>query len=235
MPLKAQRAAPYMFNWTGCYIGGNVGGAWSNKTGDLVAHSAGFNLGQVGVNVPVGLGVDSSGVIGGGQIGCNWQSGTLVWGIETDIQGSGVSGTSNISIPAQGIFTATNTHAHDRLDWFGTLRARLGFTVTPMFLLYATGGLAYGSVSDDVSWIATPNTAGTFFGSGRDTRAGWTVGAGGEYAFGNNWSLKAEYLFVDLRNTQVTLLDPVHFPADFLTYRFKHQFNVGRVGLNYRF
>ena len=85
----------------------------------------------------------------------------------------------------------------DKLDWFGTVRGRLGFLATPTFLLYGTGGLAYGRVASATvnSFTATPDI---YTGSTSTTRAGWTAGAGGEWMFAPNWSAKAEYLYVDL-------------------------------------
>ena len=89
-----------------------------------------------------------------------------------------------------------------RLDWFGTLRARLGVTVAPTFLLYATGGLAYGGVRLNtlVNQQVTNSLVPPSFASASNssTRVGWTIGVGGEYAFSQNWSAKVEYLYYDL-------------------------------------
>jgi outer membrane immunogenic protein len=239
---KAPVVAPAVFSWTGCYVGANVGWGFAdrNNTGTLDGFTPDFTpTVTLGNNVPQNLGLRPEGVIGGGQIGCNWQSGFWVWGVEADFQGSDIHDSTTINLPGTGVFVPSTSTAEDRLRWFGTVRARLGFTVTPQWLLYATGGFAYGRVEDSASLFFTPATAGTFFGSHSETRGGWTVGAGTEYAFAptgwGQWSFKIEYLFVDLGTTKVTEFDPVHFPASSISYDFEHREHIVRAGLNYRF
>ncbi len=129
------------YNWSGFYVGGNIGYSWgrSRKTetlSDLATGTALFtNASRNGVN----------GVIGGGQVGYNWQASNWLFGLEADVQGSGEKGSSTIVCVACGDgpsnITSTLTQ---KLDWFGTVRGRAGVLVTPAVLLYATGGLAYG-------------------------------------------------------------------------------------------
>jgi outer membrane immunogenic protein len=98
-----------------------------------------------------------------------------------------------------------------------------------------TGGAAFGGVHSSVSNVYNPTTFGNFFGTSSDTRFGWVVGAGVEWAFSPNWSVKGEYLHVDLGSSNVTMLDPVNFPLDRATYHFRSEFDAVRVGINYRF
>jgi outer membrane immunogenic protein len=120
-----------------------------------------------------------------------------------------------------------------KIDWFGTVRARAGILASPRVLLYATGGLAYG----DVRTSETIGLAGFGF-SNTETRVGWTVGAGIEGAIGGNWTAKLEYLYLDLGRTSGTFLTTI--PAlggGFLASNYSSRItdNVLRVGVNYRF
>jgi outer membrane immunogenic protein len=159
---------------------------------------AGLNLGYEWGKVTNNP-TEPSGVAGGAQIGYNWQTGQFVFGAETDIQVSG----------------ADDTFAPWKFSnpWFGTLRGRAGFAIDNV-LLYATAGLAYGELS------------GAFFGLGEDkTLVGWTAGAGIEYGFTRNWSVKLEYLYMDLgsRTYSITGVDN------------GLQSNYLRLGVNYHF
>ncbi len=190
------------YTWTGFYFGGNAGYGWGSADThfdplpDAVTF---FNL------RPITLGPDPSGFIGGGQVGYNWQwNKWLVLGVETDFQGSDMEGSEFTSpiIRNDGTPFPNSTsflEAHERTQWFGTARGRIGFSPLCRLLVYATGGLAYGNID----YSATTN-----FGSGggfstypvsfSKTKTGWTVGGGLEYALTHHWSLKAEYLYYDL-------------------------------------
>lgn len=236
MPVKAPTAVPVAYTWTGCYIGGNVGGGWGQRTGDRGIINSGNGTLNAGIGVPAGLDIGPSGVIGGGQAGCNYQTGQIAFGIETDIQGSDIRGSSAINFPSPngGITDATTANGEERIDWFGTLRARVGFTVMNNLLLYGTGGLAYGGVSSSATLVLTPASDGNYAGATSETKVGWTAGIGGEYAFANNWSVKLEYLYLDLGTTNVRMVDPGR-PGTFIDYAFAHRDNIMRVGVNYTF
>jgi outer membrane immunogenic protein len=174
-------------------------------------------------------------VIGGAQIGYNWQVGSIVTGIEADIQGSGIRGsaTGPLLSPTTGLpFVGQSRSSDEKLSWFGTVRGRLGTSISPWFLLYATGGLAYGEVK---------NSANTFFAavdqfpaSVRTTKVGWTAGAGGEWMFAPGWSTKLEYLFVDLGGTSARAFIPFVTTAG-VQYNWKNQDHIVRAGVNYHF
>jgi outer membrane immunogenic protein len=118
------------------------------------------------------------------------------------------------------------------LNWFGTVRGRLGYAWNT-FMLYGTGGLAYGGVSDSAgTQTVPPPPLGT--GTSSSTRTGWAAGAGFEWAFLPSWSVKGEYLHIDLGRSTATVLFPTS-PTDFLTYSFAHRYDIARVGINYKF
>ncbi|MCX7320753.1 MAG: outer membrane beta-barrel protein [Hyphomicrobiales bacterium] len=203
-PRPYTKAAPLaaVYNWTGFYIGGNAGYSWGRAStdGDLtgtqnvsVFRTAGPTLvssvNSVLAAAPLSGRANVDGFVGGGQIGYNWQAGQFLYGLEADIQGSNERGSADICA-APGCPPALATTNH-KLEWFGTVRGRVGVLPMDRLLLYVTGGLAYGEVSSSVT--AQPVTWSA-------TKAGWTVGAGGEYALDNNWTVKLEYLYMDLGN-----------------------------------
>jgi outer membrane immunogenic protein len=156
-PAYAAPPAPLAvpaWSWTGFYVGVNVGGSWGRSETDANLSDP-FFTGAVLFATPIDF--NMNGVIGGGQIGYNWQSGTWVLGIEADIQGSGQKGSAFFTCstvicnpradqPETSMASAT---LEQRLQWFGTLRARAGATVYPWLLVYVTGGLAYGAIKSD--------------------------------------------------------------------------------------
>lgn len=240
MALKAAPVAPVaLYNWTGWYVGVNGGYAWDNASGSLNSFSTApaasdFRPAIAAGGTPTFLGAKHEGGFGGAQIGYNWQMANWLLGVETDIQGADIGQTSTIVFPGGGGTNPSVSTGRDHLDWFGTLRGRAGFAVNNV-LFYGTGGLAYGGVSTSVSNVFTPAFTGNFHGSSSDTRVGWVAGAGIEWGFAPNWSLKGEYLHIDLGSSNTTMLDPVNFPTAFATYRFHHELDTVRVGINYRF
>jgi outer membrane immunogenic protein len=207
---KAPVLAP-AYNWTGFYIGANVGGGFANIDG------SGSVLG-----IPLGTSTTKlNGVIGGGQIGYNWQYTNWVFGLEADFQGSSQRSTTT----TVGLISTTET---DSLPWFGTVRGRVGFTPSDRWLVYATGGLAYGELESN------GNVAGgglVFPFSTNSTKAGWAVGGGVEAALWGNWTGKIEYLYIDINNFN---LNVTAFAIPLNVNLHLHE-NIARVGLNYRF
>ncbi|UCA47743.1 outer membrane protein [Pseudochrobactrum sp. XF203] len=197
------------FSWTGGYIGVNAGYAGGKFKTD-------FNelLGDLSLKG------NASGFIGGVQAGYNWQFDQAVVGIETDIQGSGVKSDFDVSVPG-----GTLVNLGTKVSWFGTTRVRLGYTPVDRFMVYATGGVAYGKVKT----YANDYMGGS---SQSDTKVGYTVGAGAEYAITNNVTLKTEYLYTDLGKLKLDAYDGVR---DVRIGEAKSQFHTVRVGLNYKF
>jgi outer membrane immunogenic protein len=137
-PYTKAPAMAALANWSGFYVGANVGYGWGSGHTEIVG------LPDPEFGLPrTALDTNPKGVIGGAQIGYNWQVGSLVTGLEADIQGSGIKGSTSRTVSIGG-GPATLT-ASEKLNWFGTVRGRLGFSATPDLLLYGTGGLAYGS------------------------------------------------------------------------------------------
>ena len=181
-PAPAPVMAP-VWNWNGFYIGVNGGYSWGNASRDLNF----FNpLNGVVIATGTGGGRDMNGGLFGGQIGYNWQTSNWVFGIETDAQWTGQKGETTVLCPVAGCFptavvpgTGVGATLTDKLEWFGTFRGRVGVTVTPSVLLYATGGAAYGSLKTDLG-LAGFTAAGVpvaAAGSTSSTKFGWTVAA----------------------------------------------------------
>jgi len=220
--------------WAGCYVGGNAGGGFGLRTADRGTINVFNPVVAAGIGIPTSYRVSDHGAIGGGQIGCNYRNGTFVYGIEADIQGSGLLGSSTVTTVPGGIFDSTTGTAQQRLNWFGTVRGRFGFTPSENLLLYGTAGLAYGGVKDSATLVFSAPADGNYAGANSGAKVGWTAGVGAEYALAANWSIKFEYLFVDLGKTNLQILDPTR-PGQYMIYTFREQDNVLRVGLNYKF
>jgi outer membrane immunogenic protein len=252
MAIKAPvKAAPVaVLDWTGWYVGLNAGGAWDNsgyKLDPAGCFITGCGVGGVAANpfrTFTGK-LSNDGFTGGGQAGYNKQMGTWLWGFETDINYNGLNRTIAANTILTGPLAGANTlnSFSQRFDWFGTVRGRLGFLPTPNLLLYVTGGLAYGHVSSSTNVLFPVTCCGgdNYIGSSSTVRAGWTVGGGGEWMLsGSNWSIKAEYLYVDLGRTSYA--DPCFVPGVCSivpppAYRtsFTTREHVARLGVNYHF
>ena len=252
MAVKARpRAAPaVVYNWTGGYVGGNVGGVVNDTRDDV------FPSGCFLTSVTCGLGpvanpirsdsnrLNQAAFTGGAQAGYNWQMNRWVLGVEGDINYNGINDGVTVARPMVAPLAGTMLHSEsDKLQWFGTVRGRAGVTATPNLLLYATGGLAFGQVKS-ASAVAFTITPDTYAGSLDQTRFGWTVGGGGEWMFAQNWSFKAEYLYVDLGkasytdgcvNTAVCGSPPQVAPGASYQTDLRVREHVARVGVNYHF
>jgi len=190
MPVKAPPAPlPPPCVWCGWYIGVNVGGAWGNDTDT-------YN--QTGTPFSASATLHPSGVIGGGQIGYNWQFNNIVLGIEGDFDGQHNTATANGLLPFPGN-TIDRVNISQTDNWLSTVRGRLGVAFGNV-LFYGTGGAAFGDVAHSYTQIRT-TTGQALTLSDDDTRTGWTAGAGIEWMVWNNVSLGVEYLHVDLGNT----------------------------------
>ena len=208
MAVKARpmAAPPPAFSWTGFYIGANIGGAWTPEQRQLRFWTAVPGLYRPGAerrdtrpsfpgNWPrlTGNG-NSSGVIGGGQIGYNWQVNQFVLGVEADLVGTDLKGSSGSATRTFGppliLATVTQTVTVDfgHIDWMASFRGRLGFAADRA-LFYVTGGAAVAEIGGSTTTVVNSPTiaipAGTFTASngGSTTRWGWTVGGGIEWAF----------------------------------------------------
>lgn len=231
-PAAAPVAAQY--NWTGFYAGLHAGYGFGDGDGStsLLPDPASFGA------QPFSSSTDLDGFIGGAQAGYNWQFNNYLLGIEADITWSDMDGTHRVSPLSDGTGTPVPgwfQEGQGELDWFGTLRARAGVLARPNILLYATGGLAFGRVEYTTFTSFTPAPQFQYSGSGSDTKVGWTIGGGAEWAFAQNWTFKAEYLYFDLGETDF-VASPLAPNAPFaVTQSFDTSGNIVRVGLNYKF
>jgi outer membrane immunogenic protein len=226
-----------VYNWTGFYAGLNLGWGSIHDRGDPFCVTPAGVLNGVGcdtTNVP-GAHIRGSGILGGGQIGYNWQAGHLVYGLEADIQGTDIKGSLNILGPFNtvggGNSGPASFTADEKLSWLGTVRGRVGYAWDRV-LLYGTGGLAYGEVKVDQNTIFP----GLIYpSSASSTRTGWVAGGGIEWAFSGNWSAKAEGLYYDLGNIS-TSGGPIPAGGLYLGGKtFNVQGVIARAGVNYRF
>jgi outer membrane immunogenic protein len=204
--------------WTGFYVGLNAGGGIGTASSDFSAAGTTF------------ASVDNSltGAVAGGQAGYNWQSGPLVYGVETDIQWSNAKGTlSAPCVPGLCGLALTATYTQE-VSWFGTVRGRLGYAQDG-WLLYGTAGYAYGQLTTNAN--ASAGAASASF-SATDFVDGWTAGGGIEVLLAPRWTVKGEYLYTDLgranHNFAITGIPTV-------TDSEHVRLNVVRAGVNFKF
>jgi outer membrane immunogenic protein len=191
---------PVAYDWTGGYLGLNAGAAWNNSSVDIGGGTFSLN--------------DNGGVFTGGlEAGYNWQMDGFVTGLETDFNYLGFHADRDFTVPAVASIDLKE-------NWFGTVRGRLGFAADNL-LFYGTGGLAYGNAKVE-------GCIGAVCGSNSNVNWGWTIGAGMQYAFDQNWILGAEYLYVDLGHPNVDCGPACNGNA-------KEAFSVARLKLDYKF
>jgi len=223
--LVAAAVPASAFNWSGAYIGAHLGYGWGeiedvNNTGAPAK--------------------DIDGILGGLQVGYNAHlPNNIVLGVEASASFANVEndwvGWRDTTNQYNGYFT------EDKVEVVGALKARLGYAVDN-FLPYVTGGLAVARTKHVLGCDPVPDATGScsagndFENSGSDTSVGWTAGAGAEYAFNQNWSLKAEYLYTDLGTNTVRVVDPAIDATDPRNDRqFDTHFHTVSFGINYRF
>ncbi|OAF08675.1 hypothetical protein AXW67_28935 [Bradyrhizobium neotropicale] len=272
LPVKVKPVPVY--NWTGWYGGVNAGYGWQDKnaaayTGDSLAdpvtgqgRGAGtvftddlaissLQAGADATNPTYRQSPRASGFTGGGQIGYNWQiERNWVAGFEADLQYANSKGDALFKAPDEGGVTLSAASSH-QLDWFGTLRGRIGYLLNDRLLAFGTGGLAYGgtkgqaaiSIIGPLGWnigfvtqILCPGFTTCLAGSSSQTSVGWTAGGGLEYAVLPHVTIKAEYLHIDLGDQNVKLT--VQSPATgngFVNVKFSNAYDIARMGMNLRF
>ncbi len=222
-PAFAEAPASPANDWSGFYIGANAGGAWGNSdattttdcNSPITPPSYFCSASGAGAANAVAVGaagtgsINASGFIGGVQAGYNFQVSSLIFGLETDFDSFHLRGSRQgastypvgFVVPAGGPFTVTSSFG---TDWLYTLRGRFGVQIASNLMGYATGGLAVtrltvsSSFSDNVAPGAVENA------SQSKLKTGWTAGGGLEWALTNNWSVKAEYLYVDFGQVAAT-------------------------------
>jgi outer membrane immunogenic protein len=231
MPVKATFAQ--RFTWTGCYLGAHVGGAWmrNDVTDPVLLVQDNVNLGGPGFTTggPTTVGVNESGAVVGGQIGCDYQfPSNFVLGVEGAASGGTMKGSTVVALPNSPPDTAV---VHVKTDFVPTLTGRAGYAVDH-WLFYAKGGVAWASSKYSVT--------GTFNGGaglglpfdfeGLSLRTGWTAGGGVEWAFADDWSARLEYDYYDFGSHTATMSDVVNGPGPL---SFKTTMQTVKLGVNF--
>ena len=225
MAVKAPYAAPAaVWSWTGFYLGGHLGAGWGTTESTLTAVNPG---GAIPGGFPIAQN-SRSGFLGGGQLGYNFQSGWAVFGVQGDIAGMDVKGTTPC------LFVASCTA---KSDWLGTVTGRIGGVVGERTLVYVKGGGAWLHTDHT---FAVPAAFGGGIGLGSVTSSsstfGWLLGLGAEYAFDRNWSAFIEYDYMDFDKKSIAFdfSALVGAPAS-ATVDIKNKLSIAKVGLNYKF
>ncbi|SDR26878.1 outer membrane immunogenic protein [Rhizobiales bacterium GAS191] len=254
-PPIAPVYVPPAFTWTGFYVGVNAGYGWANNSKNNVLPAGAIPIGGF---FPTSSS-NNGGFVGGGQAGYNYQltpGQGFVLGAEADIDYVGISKKRNNSVPftlattpGTTFFPGTSGSGSSSSGYLGTVRARVGYAFD-RFLVYGTGGLAYGDIGRNSNRgltavtaagatspitglnLGVPQTAFLGSSSNSSSNIGWTIGGGLEYAVWQNWTVKAEYLYYNLGSKKNNAVLP------FVVANRKNSDNDGsivRVGVNYKF
>lgn len=246
-PLPPAPSAGSSYRWSGFYVGIN-GGYIANRADTSFVPLPGavvfVNLANTGFNP------DPRGVIGGLQTGYNWESGSgaVVLGVEADFSATNASGTAfqspiiqNNGTPFPGSTTTGGNRltARQSTNWIATVRPRFGTAILPRWFVYATGGLAFGHVSDSADSDFRPAGTEHYPISIHKTNAGWTAGAGSEIGIGQRWSFKTEYLYYNLGKNEATANPSIPFSPGSPNYQVHYKWagtgHIARAGINFRF
>jgi outer membrane immunogenic protein len=226
LPLKTETPFAARFNWTGCYLGGHLGGGFARKDiTDPVQLVQDSFLGLGSTPDVTTVGPAPKGVVIGGQIGCDYQfAPSWVIGIEGAVSGSTMKGSRTVGLPLGNPDTAL---VQAKTDFLTSVTARVGYAFDNL-LLYAKGGVALAGDRYDVSG----SFAGTPFGfTGLENRIGWTAGGGVEWAFSPHWSASFEYDYYQFGHSTVAMSDPINVFVGNVDVRQNIQ--VVKAGLNF--
>jgi outer membrane immunogenic protein len=208
--------APIPFTWTGVYFGGNAGYGWQSGSDDIVLTDPSATTG----------GLKESGGFVGIQLGYNYQMGLFVLGVEGDVQAANIKNSFTRVIDAAG----DSLNASGNVDEFGTIRGRVG-AAFDRFLVYATGGLAIGGISNTLDVTSTGGFASL---QNDSTQVGYTVGAGLEYAVDRRWSIKGEYQYINFGSESLSPTGTANtFPTT--SNSVTTDIHTVRIGVNWRF
>lgn len=227
--------------WQGFYLGLHAGYVHTDIDGTLAISPSG-NLGIPNPDQTL----EDDGFLAGGQIGYNFQRGTWVFGLEGDIAYAGIDASETYSTITFGNCCSFDKHHEFEIEYLGTLRGRLGYA-SGNLLAYVTGGFAWaevhGSLTVTRNDVGGPSFAELSGASSDKTHTGWTLGGGVEAALNDRWSLKAEYLYVDLGEEDYafsgTKVDEFGAPTGNDTIDEFNSADIDlhtvKIGLNYRF
>jgi len=227
IPLQ-YRPAAVIFNWTGIYLGAHVGGGWVRKDEAAVP----FTLAGATV-APAPVALNLSGFLAGGQIGANFQAGIWLVGVEAQASWSSLTGSTGCSstATAAGIVTILGGNCTAKVDALGTIAGRLGVAFDRL-LVYGKAGAAW---ADDKYTVASTSAVPPQLAfNANETRWGWMLGPGVEYAFTDTWSAKLEYNYMDFGTRGVRFANPTASLV-FLDANIRERTHVVKAGINYRF
>ena len=237
---KAPPPAVLPWSWAGFYLGAHAGYGWASDPFNNLIPTFGtgiVNFGQPNLNGAPLSGLDSRGALGGFQAGANWQSGRVVGGLEIDLSGTGIKGSTSNSVTVPG--TLSLASQTDKFDRLGSARARVGYLVTPSLLLYATGGPGWARLVTDQETSTTvagnvPPTVTTSVVA-PSWLFGWTAGVGVEARlWDSNWLARLEYLHYDFGSGFSTQTITVGAPLTATTSGHLTT-DLVRAGLSYKF
>jgi outer membrane immunogenic protein len=236
-------AAP-VFTWAGFYFGTQTAAISLDGKFRTSGNAAGTVSDIAANRRPASLSNDASNLASGAQVGFNAQFGSVVVGVEGDLAFPDVS-------PRATFFSPLNDPSAFRqdLDWFGTVRGRAGIAFDQV-LVYASGGVAFGDVTNSVAFLRNTDLAFQYAGRSSDWAVGYTVGGGievllppslgkfsllGQLIGANSVTIKAEYLYFDLGDKNVLVNAVPGFGVNSFTTNVETKGHIGRIGFNYRF
>jgi outer membrane immunogenic protein len=228
--LYQARPAFVIFRWTGFYAGLHAGGGGGSKDEGPLPFSFGTSL-----ITPLPFNVGVSGWLAGGQVGANYQSGSFVIGIEADASGANLKGSNTClnTVTVLNVVVATNSASCSaKVDSLGTIAARLGYAFDHL-LVYGKFGASWSNDHYDRPVGTLLGTAvGTLNFTANETRWGWVLGAGAEYAFTDNWSAKIEYNYLGSGTRSLRFSEPTGLAQ--MDADIREQIHLVKVGINYR-
>ncbi len=211
LPVQPPPVPAAAFTWSGFYLGGQIGYAWARDNAFLsVVPPVGAT--PIGAS-NVAFTTNPQGVIGGAHIGYNYQVGSLVLGLEGEVNGTNTHRTAQ---PLDFVTSTTNSYVQ------GMFLGRLGLAFDRV-LVFATGGGGYAGITNTYNVLGSGNSFST-------TRSGWTIGGGLEYAIDDHWSARVDYRYADFGNFTDR---PIVFPGIFERHHWTQQ--QVRVGFSYKF
>jgi len=230
MPVKAIAPVAVASNWTGFYLGGQIGGGWASSTTTVVDPGTAFLAGTV-LNPS-----KPSGILGGVYGGYNYQFNQYLVGIDADFSWASLTGGDATDFSNTGVFQGRTAVNGQKVKSLATVTGRLGYVLNNNWLLFGKGGWAWSSLSG--SGTVSNSTTGALLAttSNSTNRNGWTLGTGAEWAFAAHWSAKLEYDYikfntVNFNATETPVLGAVTTPARSAT----SYMNIVKAGVAYRF
>jgi opacity protein-like surface antigen len=227
LPMKTEVPVVPVFSWTGCYLGGHVGGGRATKDMTDPVQLVQDTLNGPGTTTGVTTVTTSpTGAVIGGEIGCDYQfTGNAVIGIEGTASGTTMKASSLVGLP----FTGQAALVQANNDFLASVTGRIGYAFNNV-LVYARGGVAVAGDKYDVSG-GDFNGGGPFHFQGADNRYGWVAGGGVDWAFTRHWSMNVEYNYYGFGNGNILMTD--QFSGATGVVNVKQSVQVIKVGLNF--